>query len=289
MGRGSAHRGRGGRCRLGRTQLLAARPADVTLNASLTPVGNATGACPARTKWPTTAHLPTGPRPHTSTRPRPSNLKRPNGPSTAGPSPDAPAGPVSEAGVEHLRVEHLRGEGGRDGSVQDCGRGRGVAVRHHVPAVHAVISGDLVPMVAGKEIGPRVKELEPNRRMLRWDGLGEFTREWILDPLDMKAMRLLGSGAAAAGAGILTYGAWSAASWARYGHTHPERPPARSSPPSTSRATSRSSTPSPPTRSAPTGPASSPAPGWSPPIRNPEGGSGATGRRCQPGSSSSGT
>jgi hypothetical protein len=30
-------------------------------------------------------------------------------------------------------------------------------------------------MVAGKEIGPRVKELEPNRRMLRWDGLGEFT------------------------------------------------------------------------------------------------------------------
>jgi hypothetical protein len=147
----------------------------------------------------------------------------------------------------------------------------------------------LVPMVAGKEIGPRVKELEPNRRMLRWDGLGEFTREWILDPLDMKAMRLLGSGAAAAGAGILTYGAWSAASWVRYGHTHPERPPARSSPPSTSRATSRSSTPSPPTRSAPTGPASSPAPGWSPPIRNPEGGSGATGRRCQPGSSSSGT
>jgi hypothetical protein len=80
-------------------------------------------------------------------------------------------------------------------------------------------------MVAGKEIGPRVKELEPNRRMLRWDGLGEFTREWILDPLDMKAMRLLGSGAAAAGAGILTYGAWSAASWARYGHTHPERHP----------------------------------------------------------------
>ena len=30
---------------------------------------------------------------------------------------------------------------------------------------------------------------------------------------------------------------------------------------------------------------SSPAPGWSPPTRNREGGSGATGRRCRPGSS----
>jgi hypothetical protein len=41
----------------------------------------------------------------------------------------------------------------------------------------------------------------------------------------MKAMRLLGSGAAAAGAGILAYGAWSAASCARYGHVHLERHP----------------------------------------------------------------
>jgi hypothetical protein len=41
----------------------------------------------------------------------------------------------------------------------------------------------------------------------------------------MKTMRLLGSGAAAAGAGILAYGAWSAASWARYGHVHLERHP----------------------------------------------------------------
>jgi hypothetical protein len=41
----------------------------------------------------------------------------------------------------------------------------------------------------------------------------------------MKASRLLGSGAAAAGAGILTYGALSAASWARYGHVHPEHHP----------------------------------------------------------------
>jgi hypothetical protein len=41
----------------------------------------------------------------------------------------------------------------------------------------------------------------------------------------MKAMRLLGSGAAVAGAGILAYGAWSAVAWARYGHAHPERHP----------------------------------------------------------------
>ena len=41
----------------------------------------------------------------------------------------------------------------------------------------------------------------------------------------MKATRLLGSGAAVAGAGILTYGAWSAASWARYGHPRPEHHP----------------------------------------------------------------
>ena len=41
----------------------------------------------------------------------------------------------------------------------------------------------------------------------------------------MKATRLLGSGAAVAGAGILTYGAWSAASWARYGHPRHEHHP----------------------------------------------------------------
>jgi hypothetical protein len=41
----------------------------------------------------------------------------------------------------------------------------------------------------------------------------------------MKATRLLGFGAAAAGAGILAYGAWSAATWARYGHPRLERHP----------------------------------------------------------------
>jgi hypothetical protein len=41
----------------------------------------------------------------------------------------------------------------------------------------------------------------------------------------MKARRLLGYGAAAAGVGIASYGAWSAVAWTRYGHTHPERYP----------------------------------------------------------------
>jgi hypothetical protein len=46
-------------------------------------------------------------------------------------------------------------------------------------------------MVAGKEIGPRVKELEPDRRMLWWDGHGEFTWEWLLEPIDGRRTRLL--------------------------------------------------------------------------------------------------
>jgi hypothetical protein len=39
-------------------------------------------------------------------------------------------------------------------------------------------------MIAGEEVGPVVKELEPNRRMLWWDGKGEFTWEWLLEPVD---------------------------------------------------------------------------------------------------------
>ena len=41
----------------------------------------------------------------------------------------------------------------------------------------------------------------------------------------MKATRLLGYGAAAAGAGIGSYGAYAAVTWARYGHTRPDRHP----------------------------------------------------------------
>jgi hypothetical protein len=41
----------------------------------------------------------------------------------------------------------------------------------------------------------------------------------------VKPARLLGYGAGAAGTGALAYGAWSVATWARYGHPHSERHP----------------------------------------------------------------
>jgi hypothetical protein len=60
-----------------------------------------------------------------------------------------------------------------------------------IPELQHLQVGDLVPMVAGKQIGPRVKELEPDRRMLWWDGRGEFTWEWLLEPIDGRRTRLL--------------------------------------------------------------------------------------------------
>jgi hypothetical protein len=39
-------------------------------------------------------------------------------------------------------------------------------------------------MVAGKDVGVRVKELEPERRMLWWDEQGEYSWEWVLEPAD---------------------------------------------------------------------------------------------------------
>lgn len=60
-----------------------------------------------------------------------------------------------------------------------------------VPELQQLKVGDLVPMVVGKEIGPRVKELEPHRRMLLWDGKGEFTWEWLLEPVDERTTRLI--------------------------------------------------------------------------------------------------
>jgi hypothetical protein len=51
--------------------------------------------------------------------------------------------------------------------------------------------GDRIPMISGQEVGPVVKELEPNRRMLWWDGQGEFTWEWLLEPIDDQTTRLL--------------------------------------------------------------------------------------------------
>ena len=60
-----------------------------------------------------------------------------------------------------------------------------------IPELQQLAVGDLVPMVAGKDIGLRVKELEPERRMLWWDEQGEYSWEWLLEPIDQQTTRLL--------------------------------------------------------------------------------------------------
>ncbi|HWD43867.1 MAG TPA: SRPBCC family protein [Actinomycetota bacterium] len=51
-----------------------------------------------------------------------------------------------------------------------------------IPELQQLRVGDLIPMVAGKDIGVRVKELEPEHRMLWWDEQGEYSWEWLLEP-----------------------------------------------------------------------------------------------------------
>lgn len=60
-----------------------------------------------------------------------------------------------------------------------------------VPDLQRLGVGDLVPMVKGKEIGLIVKDMEPNRRMLWWDGKGEYTWEWVLAPIEDQSTRLV--------------------------------------------------------------------------------------------------
>jgi hypothetical protein len=58
------------------------------------------------------------------------------------------------------------------------------SVTEILPELQQLQVGDLIPMVAGKDIGVRVKELEPDRRMLWWDEQGEYSWEWLLEPAD---------------------------------------------------------------------------------------------------------
>jgi hypothetical protein len=60
-----------------------------------------------------------------------------------------------------------------------------------MPELQRLRVGDLIPMVAGKDIGVRVKELEPQRRMLWWDEQGEYSWEWVLEPIGQHTTRLL--------------------------------------------------------------------------------------------------
>jgi hypothetical protein len=53
-----------------------------------------------------------------------------------------------------------------------------------IPELQHLEVGDLIPMVVGKDVGVRVKELETDRRMLWWDEKGEYSWEWVLEPAD---------------------------------------------------------------------------------------------------------
>jgi hypothetical protein len=59
-----------------------------------------------------------------------------------------------------------------------------------VPELQNLSVGDLIPMVVGKDVGPHVLEMEPNRRML-WATGNEFSWEWVLEPIDRGRTRLI--------------------------------------------------------------------------------------------------
>ena len=59
-----------------------------------------------------------------------------------------------------------------------------------VPELQELQIGDLIPMGVGKEVGPRVLEMESGRRML-WATDDEFTWEWVLEPRDGDRTRLI--------------------------------------------------------------------------------------------------
>jgi hypothetical protein len=59
-----------------------------------------------------------------------------------------------------------------------------------IPELQNLRVGDLIPMVPGKDVGPRVLEIEPERRML-WTTDDEFSWEWVLEPLDDERTRLI--------------------------------------------------------------------------------------------------
>jgi hypothetical protein len=50
-----------------------------------------------------------------------------------------------------------------------------------IPELQHLDVDDLVPMIAGKDVGVWVKEIEPGHRMLWWDRKGEYSWEWVLE------------------------------------------------------------------------------------------------------------
>jgi hypothetical protein len=59
-----------------------------------------------------------------------------------------------------------------------------------IPQLQDLQIGDLIPMGMGKEVGPRVLEMEPAQRML-WTTDDEFSWEWLLEPRDDGRTRLI--------------------------------------------------------------------------------------------------
>jgi hypothetical protein len=53
-----------------------------------------------------------------------------------------------------------------------------------------VSPGDLILMIVGKDVGPRVQEITPDRRML-WSTGDEFSWEWVLAPVGVAQTRLI--------------------------------------------------------------------------------------------------
>jgi hypothetical protein len=59
------------------------------------------------------------------------------------------------------------------------------------PELQQLEIGDLIPMAVGREVGPRVAEIEHERRMLWRDPDHGFTWEWTLAPAGEHETRLL--------------------------------------------------------------------------------------------------
>ena len=64
------------------------------------------------------------------------------------------------------------------------------SAREVVPWLQDLRVGDLVPMSTSREVGPRVVEIQPFRRML-WATGDEFTWEWVLEPAGEGTTRLV--------------------------------------------------------------------------------------------------
>jgi hypothetical protein len=64
------------------------------------------------------------------------------------------------------------------------------SVEDVIPELQDLQVGDLIPMIPGKDVGPRVLEMEPAQRML-WTTDDEFSWEWVLEPRDGGRTRLV--------------------------------------------------------------------------------------------------